>query len=171
MRGVHHVVAVAQHDQHAVRRDPPRGEPEHVERGLVGPVEVFDDEHTRLVSSKLVDQCLSNPVRDGLTEKPLGELGSSVGAEVMDRAERSGREERIARAPQHPCAGAQLNAEPTDQCALAAARLSRDKRHTTSPSAGICKRCVKQRKLALTLDEHVSAGGRVGQQAQTSIAS
>jgi len=99
---IHRLVAVAQDDQHRVGGNPADDELEHVDRRLVSPVNVLDYHHGRLTSVQRVDQCRRDLVGDRVTAKPFGQLGSRVGGKVVDRPERSGREERIASASQHP---------------------------------------------------------------------
>jgi hypothetical protein len=167
MARVERVVAVAQDDQHTIRRDPARQQPEHVERRLVGPVHVLHDQHGRLVPAQLLDQRRRHLVRDRLTQQPLRELGAYVGGEVVNRPQRPRREKRIARPAQHPRRAGPLRAEPPDQRRLAAPRLRRNQRHPPPPRSRLLECGFEHGQLALTLDEQIDLRVRVVQQAHS----
>ena len=76
---------------------------QEVERGLVGPVQVLEDEHAR--TSELAEERRKQLVRPGgVVDQPL-EVAPHRRGHVCDRPERARREERVAPAPQHLDAG------------------------------------------------------------------
>ena len=96
MPRIQRLVAVAQDDQYPSRRYPAGHQPEHVDRRLVGPVNVLHHEHRRFARAQLDDQGRSNLVGDRLIEKRFSEPRPDVYGEIANRPERAGREEHIA---------------------------------------------------------------------------
>ena len=85
MSRVQRLLAVGQDDQRTGRRDPTRYQPQHVERGLVSPVNVLYHEHGRRVRAQVLDQRLGDLVRDRAVPKTLCKPRPDV-VEFVDRA-------------------------------------------------------------------------------------
>jgi hypothetical protein len=126
---VEFVVAVGGERERGDGGDPRDEQADDVERRLVSPVQVLEDEHGRRAAAQLVEQRGGDVVRarrpgHELGERPTGGLG-----DVEERAEWRRRAQRLARAPQD--AGVGGFAEAAQECGLADARFAADEQQTT----------------------------------------
>ena len=123
-------VAVRQHEQQRQRSDPAGEEPHEVERRLVRPVQVLDDEHAR-AGAQGVEHRGEDLVLGGGAAQQGGDVGAELVRDVAERAERAGRAQRVAHAPQR----LRLRPRPLDEGAqedgLADARLAGDEDDAT----------------------------------------
>ena len=83
--GVDVVVAAGEHEQRADALDPPRRVAEHVERGVVGPVQVLDDEH----GGGSAPSSSSSAAEHGVDRLPVGQRRGERAA-AAGAASRSG---------------------------------------------------------------------------------
>ena len=124
MRPVELVVAITDDEHGRYRFYSPPYDPEHVERRLVGPVDVLDDHHRRPCRRQLLEQ----PVRDRVRLRvAFHELQEAVIAadprEVGERPQRARREQRVAVTAEHAGERPDLLAESTEDDRLPDPRL------------------------------------------------
>ena len=130
-------------------------EAQDVERGLVGPVHVLEDEDRGRPGTQLLHELCDDVVRarlplDELCERPADLLG-----DVDERRERGGREERVARTPENPGRPVLLGAEAPDEGGLAHAGLPGHERECPPRArAGPFQRLGQRRELVRALEEH-----------------
>ena len=102
MRAMQLLVAVACEQQGGDRLEPSGEEPQHVERGLVRPVDVFEHHHGRRRRLELAHQRNRHLVRLRAALDPDAELAGRLAGHVEQRPEGAGCEQRIARCPENP---------------------------------------------------------------------
>jgi len=128
------VVSECGDDQRIHRLHAASDDPEHVEGGGVGPVEVLEHDHRGRALSKLAHQ----PGRELMRfrarsrERELLELASGQRGDVEERRQGSRRNQRIARSGHQLHGGGQRGREPADERCLADAGLSG---HESQPPA------------------------------------
>ena len=120
------VVAIRGDDQGGRRLDLPREQPQDVEGGLVGPVQVLEHQHGRCSARELAQQCRRHLVRSRAARGDLGEVATCVFGHVEQRTQGARREQRVARAPQDPRRSPVLVGEPPGERRLARAGLAGD---------------------------------------------
>jgi hypothetical protein len=123
--GVNLVVAAGQHDQRAGLLDPPGGVAEHVERRVVGPVEILDHEHGGRPCGELLEQAAEHRVHRLPVGQRGGERALAAGGRVAQRAERARRHQVVAGGEQHARPHAHVGGEGAHQGRLADPRLAR----------------------------------------------
>ena len=154
MRAVELVVAVARDDQRRHRLDATAKQPQHVERGLVRPVQVLEHEDGRSVRLQFARQRRHDLVRLHSARHDLLELAAACLGDAEQRAERARREERVAAAPEDPRRAAALFAELSQERGLADPCLAADE-HDVPARAPLDgpQRIVERRKLAGALEQ------------------
>ena len=129
MSGVELVVAIRDDDQRAAAADASSEQPKHVHGRFVCPVDVLENEDGRLelhfVEQTVHDFVCPGPRRDERRKRIPGLHG-----DVDNRTERPGREQRLARAGEHPHPF-DLGQKRADERALADARLAADEHETS----------------------------------------
>ena len=116
---------------------------QHVERRLVGPVDVLDDQDR---SGQLVEQRRGDRVsRPAGLDQPL-QLAAGDGRDVAQRAERRLREQPFAVAPQDSSLRPPLT-EPAQEGGLAHARLARQQHQPPAGSERGLQRCERSAAL------------------------
>src|SRR3954465_12998726 len=111
-------------------------------------MEVFEHEHGRRLSAKLIGECPDQVVRLGLGGNRLRELATGLVGDVEQRSERSRREKRFAPAPEKPRAVALLLAEAPEEGRFAAPGLPGNKNNPpTGPARGGGEPVSKGREL------------------------
>jgi hypothetical protein len=150
-----HLVAAERHDEQGrALVETPGEEREQVERGVVGPVEVLQDEHDR--SAGVVDeiQCRRECRRSGQTGgQPSGEIGLHRAGCVDQRAERAGRVERIAHTDERARNPGGVVQEGTHQARLADPGLAGDHRHAAMTLLRPRELVVEQSGRLVALEE------------------
>ena len=132
------IVAVGHHQQGRQPVDAPAEEGQPVKRGLVCPVSVLHHDHRpRLLPwpGKLVQQSGEDLLLRGSCTQPGGEDTPRLPADVVQRTQRTGSDQPIAAAPQHPSPRPAPPGELGHDRGLAEARLAGDHRHPTAPGA------------------------------------
>jgi hypothetical protein len=152
------VVAVGRDHQRRHPLHPPAEQLHDVERRLVGPVEVFQDDDGRLP-----DRAAQRPEDLAGGCAALGhlrQLSAHLVGDVDQRPERSRREERLARPGQHPD-GLLALAERTHDRRLADPRLAAEHDHLPAPAAtNLREAVVELREVAIALQQlHTSTLG------------
>ena len=138
VRRVQLVVPIRRQHQRGSRGfQAPTDQGEHVERGLVRPVQVIEDENRRRVPAQLADQRSRDLVRLHVHVDGLVELASGLRRDVDERAQRPRREERVACAPQHPPRCGLTVTEGAQERGLAHPGLAADQHE---PPSGSCRR-------------------------------
>ena len=141
------VVAVARDQQRRHARDPPRQQAQHVERRLVGPVRVLEHDDRRVAPGELAEHRGGHRVGRRARGHEVLELAAGDRADVHQRAERRGREECVAVAPQDARVLGVPLAEVAQQRRLADARLAG---HEHQPAARLQRRVEHvERRVAL----------------------
>ena len=150
--GAHLGVAVAQHQQHPQRRDAPGDEAQQVQRGMVGPVQVFQQQHR--AGRQLADgrQHLG---KQAALRSTLGQRAAHRAAQhrrqVVDRPQLARCEQRVTAAPGHGAGVGQLAGKGFQQAGLAHARLAAHHHHLPARGGAATGAAVQggQRRLAL----------------------
>ena len=157
MARVDRLVAIAEHDQYVSGGNSAREQPDHVEGRLVRPVRVLDHEHGHLVAAQLLEERRGDLIRRRLGEQKACKGRPHLEGDVVDRPERTSREERVAGAPQHVRRRRTLGAEALDQGGLPAAGLGRDDGQAAVSCDGPLERGFERGQVLLTLDERVGS--------------
>jgi len=126
MGTIERVVAVAGQDQGRQGLHPAGQQPQDVEGRLVRPVHVLEDEHGRGPCAQLMRERRRHLVRHRPTRDDRLEFTPGPISDVEERPERTGREERVAGAPEDPCRLAAGFAEPPHEGRLADPCLAAD---------------------------------------------
>ena len=156
VRAVELVVAVAGQDERGHGLDLACQQAHHVERRLVGPVEVLEHENGGASAGQLADERAGDLVRPSVARDELLELAARQFGYVEQGAQRARREQRRAGAPEDPRRVAPLIAELPNQSGLADARLAPDEDHRPGPTGGDRVERVSQgRQLIGALEQHL----------------
>ncbi len=123
------VVPVRRQDEHRRPADLPRQQPERVERGLVRPVDVLEDDDRRRTGSDGPEQRSDHLGRAAV--ECLAQISVRALGDIEERPERPGREEGVAAAPEHAHAETPV-AKVADRGRLAHACLAGDQHEATS---------------------------------------
>ncbi len=124
---VQFVVAVGEDQDGGQVGDPPDEETQGVERRIVGPVNVFDDENRRMFGpAQLRVQGGQHPVAVAAVPYGLAELGSHAARQIAERTEGPWGGQVIAVADQHPAGRGQAGPQRLDQAGLADPGLAHD---------------------------------------------
>ena len=151
MESVELVIAVRREHEHRDLADPPSEQAKNIERGLVCPVRVLDDEHGRGRGERL-EQLHGDLMRSRATFDELLEIACQGPGNLGDRPERSRCEERVARPEQHPSVTSVLVAEVLHESGLADPRLTPDE---SEPALALSYDCLEapaerlERRIAL----------------------
>ena len=142
------------HQQHGQQRDPPAEEAEQVERGMVGPVQVFPDQQEGALP---VAERVQQGGEEGLAVCPGADQRVDIGAEhpghVLHRAERAGREQRVAAAEGGAPGVRRRRLEPADQRGLADAGFAGDEGDVPAPGPSRSGEGREQGKLPVALNQ------------------
>jgi hypothetical protein len=120
------VVAVGGEDQDGCGVGLPRQQPQDVEGGLVGPMQVLEHEDGRRAAHELAQQRRRHLVRPRAALRDVREIATGVLGDVEQRAQGARREQRVAGAPEDPCRSPMLVGEPARKRRLPGTRLARD---------------------------------------------
>jgi hypothetical protein len=144
------VVAVGEHQHAGQGRDSPGQVAEHVQGGVVGPVDVLDDHRRRPAGQLLVHgpehRVPAGDLVDGLGQGPVGVVGH-----VPERAQGPRRHQVVAGAHQHPDRPGRLLGERPDQAGLADPGLTGDEHGRASTLPGPPERLPQPTKLGVPL--------------------
>ena len=144
MRRADLVVAVGDDEDRGQVRDVPAGVPQHVQRRLVGPVHVLDDQHAR------AGEHVEDRREHGLPVVPgerRGQRTTGVGGRVAQRAQRARREQVVAGPDEQPGAPARVAQEGADQAGLADPGVAVDEDDAAAPGQGRSQRLVEDPQL------------------------
>ncbi len=140
----------ARHHEAPTRaREASSQERHEVERRVVGPVHVLDDED-RPRAGQLVEDRHQERLARPVGPERLRQRTAGVARHVAERAQRARRDERVARAPQH-AARSDLLADRRDQRGLADPSLAADD-HDAPLRPGCVERRSQECLLVLTLE-------------------
>ena len=157
------VVAVAREDECARGVEAPCEEPHDVERGLVGPVQIFEDHDGRGSARELVDQRRGDVVGTSGGVDDLLELALRLFRDILQRAERARCEQGVAGAPQHSRGVSPLAAEVAQERGLARPGLATDEPQlAASYSARGRESVVERGDLTGTLEQAARVDVRSG---------
>ena len=153
------LIAVAREHECGDALDSPCEQAEDIERCLVGPVDVVEDEDGSWPTRELVRERRRDLVRlsafpQQLLQRTIGPLGR-----CEERPERPRREERIAGSPQHPGRILSLDERP-EEARLADAGLAGDEQQLPGAAAANSReRLLEELELGAALDERRSWTG------------
>jgi len=134
MRGRHLLVAEGQHQHRGQVGEAAGDVPEHVERGVVGPVQVFDDQHGGAPRGELGDGRTGDRVRLVAGDR-RGECAGGTGGGFAQRPERSRAQQVVAGAGEDAHAVAQRRSQGSNDAGLADAGLAGDERRAAPAGA------------------------------------
>ena len=150
------LVAVRHDDQRPHRLDPSCDETQHVQRRLVGPVDVLDDHDRRGSRLQRRHQGVGDLVRSATAVHLGGGLAGKHRGDVEERTQRTGREQRIAGTPHDVDAVAVRFAEGPDQGGLPDAGLSAEQDQPATSAPRHCREVLFQGvQLPRSLEQHV----------------
>jgi hypothetical protein len=130
------VVAVRRDDERTRAADPPHEEAQHVQRAVVGPLQVVDDENGG-PGRECVEDRREHLVREGPGSEHLRNPAAQLDGGVVQRAERPRRPQWIAGAPgDGGVAAVEAVDEGPHQRRLADARLAADQHERAGARAG-----------------------------------
>ena len=132
----------------------PAGEQsDDVERCLVGPVDILQDEDVRRLLPKVVHQRRDDVMRRCLAGDRFHQRAPQTVGNSEEGSERPRREQRIAPAREHLYGLRLLVTEPTDECRLADACLSDDDDEPPAPDRSLRNRTREHIECALALEQ------------------
>src|SRR5215208_4166769 len=157
------VVAVACDHERGHGLHSARNQTENVERGLIGPMQVLQNQDARSYS-ELAQQARPYFEWLGAARDEIAQLAPDLLSDVVDGAERAGREQRVAGAPKKPRPGRVSVTEGTQECCLSDSRFAGDDDHATvAPRPDRLELILELRELARSLQKLVrSVGVRFG---------
>jgi hypothetical protein len=129
------VVAIRQRQHGACAMDAPTQEFEQIERCLVRPMQVLENDQ-RSLALELVERRVEDCAPILLRAQSLEQRTSRLPRDIVERSERTGCKERVARAPQQTRIALPLRECP-HQRRLADAGFADDERDTPSSSRGV----------------------------------
>ena len=131
MRTIELVLTIRDDNQSTNRRDPAPDETHNIERRLVRPVKILQDNQRRRPRRQLAHERIRDLIgsRPAL-HKPL-EIAAGQPGDIEQRPKRARREQRITFPPQNASRASLLVAETPQQRRLADARLTSHKREAT----------------------------------------
>ena len=146
------VVAVGHDEQRRQVVDPPADVAQHVERRVVCPVHVLDDEHRRTGPGQLGEHRGEDGVAIAPTQRG-GQLAGTGPGGVPKRAQRAGGDEVVTGAVQDSCLLPHRAQERPDHAGLADPRLAGQQHDRTGSAAGPVEGLGDHRELGVTLEE------------------
>ena len=125
-------------DEHGGHRlDPPRHVAEHVDRRVVGPVDVLDDERRRRRGRELGHDRGEDAVDGAAVGERGGQRPAGLQRGVAQRAERPRRHQVVARRQQHPRAAGRRVREGADHAGLADPGSAADEHDRPAARGGV----------------------------------
>ena len=140
------------------RPDAARQQAHDVERRLVGPVQVLDDDDRRTPSRGDALDRRGDGVRRPAALERVRERSARLVGGVEERPERPRREERVAGAPEDRRRARLLLAERAHERGLADARLARDERRPPAPLGGRGEGAAQDLDERIALEERGPLG-------------
>jgi hypothetical protein len=132
------VITVREQKERADLPQPAAEEGQHVQRGLVGPVQILDHHHRPYALARpaeRIEQGLED-LRAPARRHAFPQGAADLPGDVVQRTERARREQRIATAPEHLGAHPGPVGERRGQRRLARAGLAADHRDVSTVRAG-----------------------------------
>jgi hypothetical protein len=129
------VVAIGAEHERRRRVGLPGQQPHDVEGGLVGPLQVLEDEDRRRAARELAQQRAGHLVRPRVARRGVSQVAAGLLGDVDERPQRARREERVARAPKDPRGPAVLVDEAPCERGLAGAGLAGDEHEAAARAA------------------------------------
>ena len=146
------VVPEAHGDRRGHRVDPAREQAQHVERRLVGAVDVLEHEQRRRLRRELDDERVGELVERRAAPERVGQPAAHAPGDLDERAQRPRRLERHAAAPQD-ARGARADGNPAQERGLADAGLAPDEREPAGAVRGVRERGVQRLDQVGTLQQ------------------
>ena len=150
------VVADDADGERARLRDASQHEPKEVDGALVGPLQIVENEHRRRGAQIVVDGVENVVGRIAFGQHRLGG-GCEPVRDVVNRAERSRRRQRVARAPQHALVFHPAVDERLDERRLARAGLPRHEDQAAAPCPRVVGPGDDLAELMIPIGEHHEA--------------
>ena len=150
------VVPVGGDEQHRGVAQPPAQVAEQVEGGLVGPVDVLDDDHVQHPRrAEHAEQRAEQFLAAGPGPAALQQRAAELIRQVEQRPERARREQAVAHAPR-PASIRQIPAQPLDQRRLPHSRLAAEQDQPPLAAGRLRRVLVQQRQRPLAFQQRWS---------------
>ncbi len=147
------VVAEREHEHGPDPLDAAGGVAEHVQRRVVRPVHVLDDEHGRRLRGELLEQRAEQRVDGRVGRQRGGERAVAAERGVVQRPERPRRQQVVAGGEQHPRPLLRPARERPDQARLPDPRLAGHERHRPLPGRRPVHGGVQDRQHLVAFEE------------------
>jgi hypothetical protein len=147
------LVAHGEDEHRADRLHASRRVAEDVERGVVGPVDVLDDEHRRALLGQLLQQRGEHQVRGLVLGQRRRERAVGPRRGVAQRPEGARGDEVVARRHEDPRLAADLGDQRPHEARLADARLARDERRRAASRPARGDRAEEDPELCIALEQ------------------
>lgn len=147
------VVTVGGNEKSREGGDPTRKEAEDVERGLVRPVHVLDNDDRRCPFAELVDECRGDALGDGSRLNEFAEVLTDRPGDVCERAEWTRCEEWIAGATEDPGITRRPVAEELEERGLPDTSLAVNQDTTPLAGQGLRQRPAQEAECGLSFEE------------------
>jgi hypothetical protein len=154
------VIAVGGENEDSGALDLSGEQPEHIERGLVRPVDVLEHEDGRSPGVGLSEQRRGEVVRAALSFEHGSELAPRVVRDVREGPQWPGREERVAGSREDPDVAVQLVAELLHDGCLADPCLARDQHEPTASTSRLGERIPQLLEHTVPLEQARLLGRR-----------
>ena len=153
VRGTDLVVAVGEHDHDRVIADAPRQEPHEIQRRLVGPVDVLeDDDHRASGGAQRVEGGLEQLAARCVLVEEVGDRSPDGGGDVRQRTEGSRGGEGVAPPPHDVRLGVQFG-ELRQQRRLAHAGLAGHQHDPARPRCGVVEGAPEDGQRLVPLEQ------------------
>ena len=147
------VVPVGDDEQHRGAAQPPAQVAEQVKGGLVGPVDVLNDNHVQPPGrADLGEQRTEQFLAAGAGPAAVQQRAAELVGQVEQRPERPRREQAVAHAPR-PASIRQVPAQPLDQRRLPYSRLAAEQDQPSLATGGLRRVLAQQRQRRLSLQQ------------------
>jgi hypothetical protein len=146
------LVAHREDEDSARRLDAARRIAEHVEGGVVGPVDVLDDEDGRTFLGELVEHRGKDAIDGSLPGQRGGQRTVAARGRVVQGPERARRHEVVACRHEDPRLAADALDQGAYQARLADPRLAGDQRRRTAPLPTLGHRADEDLELRISLE-------------------
>ena len=147
------LVAGRQDEDRADPLDAARRVAEHVEGGVVGPVDVLDDEDGRALLRELLQQRGEDAIDRGVVGQRGRQRAGAPQRRVVQRPQRARRDEVVARRCEDACPVAQALDQRPHEARLADAGLARDERRRAAPLRALRHCADEDLELCVALEQ------------------
>ena len=148
------VVAIGREQEGARRGDAPPEEAEEIERRLVGPMDILeDDQRRRRSSGEHAKEGAEDLIARGTGRELAGDVAVHGVGDVNEWAERAGGRERIADAGEGACGGTESLAKVVTEGGLAYSSLAAEEKETPLPYCRLAQVLSESRDKSIALQQ------------------